>query len=188
MRKYVLLVGTLLICGGPTFAQPHKCIEAKDAGYNQISAYYDPRIDQVNEAIKQIVAKGGDPNSVAIKVGEKFYTLPEISAKLARDKQIGAAAVDKLITDCEQQVKPYQDVINAFVDVQTLGIAKLLPGKMGFVDASDILAGYPLGGPDALIPKARDDILNAIGIGGKNNDLGKIIKDPLRPLKCIFGC
>jgi hypothetical protein len=181
---FVVGVAASLYCGS-AYPQAHQCSEAQTVGDSQVSAYYDPRIKQVSDAIADIIAKGGDPNSVAIKIGDKFYTLPEILAKLNRDKQIGLAGVAKLIDDCNQQVKPYQDVVNSFVNVETLGIASMLPGKMGFVDASDILAGYPLGGPDALVPKARDQLLNSLHIGG---DVAKTIKDPVHAIKCIFGC
>jgi hypothetical protein len=179
------LIVALYAC--PAYAESRQCTDAKDQGNKAVSTYYDPRIQQVNEAIDAIKSKKGDPNTVAIKVGDKFLTLPEISAKLERDKQIALASISVQIDDCEKALKPYQEIVNGFANIANGGIAGLLPGKMGFIDASDILAGYPLGGPDALVPKARDQILNSIGLGG-NNDLGKIVKDPVRPIRCIFGC
>lgn len=171
----------------PALADSQQCTAARDKGKEAVSSYYDPRIKQINDVIQAIKDKGGDPNAIAIKVGNKFYTSPEIAAKLERDKQIALTAVSTQIDDCEKGVKPYQDVVNNFANIATSGIAGQLPAKMAFIDASEILAGYPLGGPDALIPKAREQIMNAVGLGG-NNDLGKIIKDPARPIKCIFGC
>lgn len=166
---------------------PNQCNIAKNKGVENTNSYYNPRIQQVNESIDAIKKGGGDPNSIAVKINGKFMTLPEILAKLNRDKNISLATVDQGVSDCVAAVKPYQKVVNEFANIATGGLAKILPGKMGYIDASDILAGYPLGGKNALIPKARDDALNALGLGG-NNDLGKIIKDPFRPIRCIFGC
>jgi hypothetical protein len=49
--------------------------------------------------------------------------------------------------------------MNDFVAIATGGLSKLLPERMTRIDGSDILAGYPLGGPDAFIPKLREQIL-----------------------------
>jgi len=188
MKKVLLVISLFCFGVSQAYADPNQCRLAKNDGYASINAYYNPRIKQVVDTIKEIKDSGGDPSSIAIKIGDKFYTLPEIEAKLRKEKNIGFATVDSGVDDCVAQVKPYQDLVDGFVDVTTGGIAKLLPGKMGFVDASDILAGYPLGGKNALIPKAREDILKSLGIGGKNNEIGKRLRDPLRDVRCIFGC
>lgn len=191
-HKYILATLFLMVSSFNISAEPNQCKLARDDGYSSVNKYYNPRIKQVSDAISEIVSAGGDPSAIAIKVGDKFYTLPEIDAKLRKEKNIGLSTVNKAVDDCVDGVKPYQDIVNGFVDIATGGLAKFLPGKMGFVDASDILAGYPLGGKDALIPKARKDILNLIGAGGENNDLGKVIKNPVkeaeRAVRCIFGC
>ncbi|MEP4102587.1 hypothetical protein, partial [Paraglaciecola sp.] len=114
-------------------------------------------------------------------------SFPEILAKLKKDKNISLATVDEGVSECTENIKPYQKIVDEFAKITSGGLSEILPGKMGYIDASDILAGYPLGGKDALIPKARDQALESLGLGG-NNDLGKIIKDPARPIRCIFGC
>ena len=159
-----------------------------DPDHPEVNGYYDGRIDQVADAIQDIKNAGGNPNDIAIRVGDELLTLPQIEARLKQDKSKSLASVASSVNDCKEGVKPYQDVVDAFADVLTGGLASALPGKMGHIDASDILAGYPLGGDKALIPKAREDILNALGIGGENNDIAKVIRDPLRPIRCLFGC
>lgn len=190
MKMYKIIVMTCMCVFfnlGYAGDLPNQCKIAKNKGVENTNSYYNPRIKQVNDAIDEISRSGGDPDSIAVKINGKFMTLPEIRSKLKRDKNISLATVDQGISDCVSAVKPYQKVVDEFANISTGGLAKILPGKMGYIDASDILAGYPLGGKNALIPKARDDALNALGLGG-NNDLGKIIKDPLRPIRCIFGC
>lgn len=188
MKKMLLMLMVIGLASNSVAAEPNQCKLARNDGNSAVNQYYNPRIKQVADAISEIRNSGGDPNAIAIKVGDKFYTLPELEAILRKEKNIGLAAVDASVDDCLAEVEPYQKIVDSFIDVSTGGIAKFLPGKMGHVDASDILAGYPLGGKDALIPKAREDILNRIGIGGENNEIGKRIRDPLRDVKCFFGC
>ena len=188
MKCKFLIALFILINSSFIHAEPNQCKLARNDGYSSVNEYYNPRIKQISDSIAEIVAAGGDPSSIAIRVGDKFYTLPEISAKLRKEKNIGMSLVNQQVDECADAVKPYQDLVDGFVNISTGGIAKLLPGKMGYVDASDILAGYPLGGEGAFIPKAREDILNAMGMGGANNEIGKRIRDPFRDVRCIFGC
>ncbi len=185
----VALAG-LLCLGSPAAAGdlPNQCAIAKDKAEASVNGYYKGRIDQVASAIQDIKDAGGNPNDIAIRVGDELLTLPQIEARLKQDQRNSLASVASSVDECKDGVKPYQDVVDAFADVLTGGLAGALPGKMGHVDASDILAGYPLGGKDALIPKAREDALKFLGIGGKNNDIAKVIRDPLRPIRCLFGC
>lgn len=93
---------------------------------------------------------------------------------------------------CIEAVKPANTLVNTVIQalaILTTGGASLaLPPKALYVDMGQVLNGYPFGGDQSLVNKARNDVLNALGIGGANNDLGKIIKDPGRVVRCIFGC
>jgi hypothetical protein len=165
-------------------ADENQCQSARPAGIQKVNEYYDPRIKQVEDVIAEIRTKGGDPDKVAVKIGGKFYTLPQVLQKLQENKSLAITFVDKEINACEAELKPIQDVMNGFVVIATGGLSALAPGKMAYVDVSDILAGYPLGGPSALIPKLREDTFRTLGIGG---DVAKFARDPFR---CIlnFGC
>jgi hypothetical protein len=44
-------------------------------------------------------------------------------------------------------------------------------------------AGYPLGGPDALVPKFGEQVLAALGIQGESNNLARLIRDPVNTIK-----
>jgi hypothetical protein len=108
---------------------------------------------------------------------------------LKRDKSLAVTYVNDEIGKCEKDLKPLQDIVDGWLAIETGGISSLLPGKMGHIDVSDMLAGYPLGGPDALIPHAREQVFKALGIGG---DFKKVIENPLGgPCSVIhkpFGC
>lgn len=80
---------------------------------------------------------------------------------------------------CLQAVKPANTLVNFAIQGYALaatgGLSLLLPEKTLYVDMGEVLHGKPLGGDGALIPKARDDALDALGIGG---DARIIIEDP----------
>ncbi|MCW5718530.1 MAG: hypothetical protein KIS68_11945 [Bauldia sp.] len=180
---------TFLILGyGSASAQNRQCTVGGDAMRESVASYYDPRIDQVQGLIDEITAAGGDANGVRINVGNDEWLTPvEIVAKLRADRALGVASADTAVNECNSDLRPYQDLMDAAVAVATGGLSEIAPGKMLYVDISDILAGYPLGGPNALIPAARTQIFEFLGMG-PNNDLRRIIEDPLRAVRCIFGC
>ena len=56
-------------------------------------------------------------------------------------------------------------------------------------DIKDVTPEHPLGGPNAIIPKAREDILRGLGMAGENNDVAKWLRNPGGQLRCaFFGC
>ncbi len=92
---------------------------------------------------------------------------------------------------CVEAVKPANVgvnlVIQAIAALSTGGASFLLPPKTLYVDMGQVLNGYPLGGSESVVNQARESALNALGIGG-NNDIGNVVRDPGRVIRCIFGC
>lgn len=95
------------------------------------------------------------------------------------------ASLQGELKGCLEAVTPINKVVNFAIQatalVATAGLSTVLPEKSLYVDMGEVLHGKPLGGDEAIIPKARDQVLEGLGIRG---DAAKIIKDP----KCIFGC
>jgi hypothetical protein len=93
---------------------------------------------------------------------------------------------------CVEAVAPANTLVNTVIQaiaiLSTGGAALALPPKALYVDMGEVLHGYPLGGPHSVVNEARESALNALGIGGKNNDIGKVIRDPGRVVRCWFGC
>ncbi|WP_421313011.1 MULTISPECIES: hypothetical protein [unclassified Aeromonas] len=93
---------------------------------------------------------------------------------------------------CVEVVKPANTLVNTVIQaiaiLSTGGASLSLPPKALYVDMGQVLNGYPLGGPQSVVNETRQAVLNALGIGGENNDIGKIIKDPGRIIRCLFGC
>lgn len=84
---------------------------------------------------------------------------------------------------CTAAFKPYQEVVDAMVLIYTGGLSEILAPHMTHVDVSELLAGYPLGGPNALIPKFREDILS-----GDRGTVANIIRDPWKCLTFQRKC
>lgn len=93
---------------------------------------------------------------------------------------------------CVEAVKPANTLVNTVIQaiaiLSTGGASLALPPKALYVDMGQVLNGYPLGGPQSVVNETRQAVLNALGLGGDNNDIGKIIKDPGRVIRCLFGC
>lgn len=91
----------------------------------------------------------------------------------ARDRAFGS--VEQQRTVCYTGYRSKQEMASIVVQVYTGGLSEFLPPSMTYVDMSEIMNGTPLGGPNAVIPRARDDAMSSLGISG---DVGKIIRDP----------
>lgn len=162
----------------PSHAEVRQCRLAENQGNAAVIGYYDARTGQIDE----MSGKGIKTDDLKVKVplangGEEWLTLSQVRQRLADEKTAALKEVANAVDDCERGFKPYQDVMNDFVTIGTAGLSKLLPAPMTRVDVSDILAGYPLGGPDAFIPKLREQLLH-----GDRGTIANIVRDPW---KCI---
>ncbi|TBA16120.1 hypothetical protein [Rhizobium ruizarguesonis] len=101
----------------------------------------------------------------------------------SRNKQRTLAAVDKQKTQCTAQFKSLQDMTDAVVVIYTGGLSKILATRMTHIDVSELLKGYPLGGPNALVPKFRESILKGDRGTGAN-----ILRDPWKCLTFQRKC
>lgn len=87
------------------------------------------------------------------------------------------AEADRKGSECDKQYIVPQLIVDAVVLYYTGGLSKILPEKMTHVDVSQLMSGHPLGGPNAAIPKFREQVLSSIGMGG-NSTPANIIRDP----------
>ncbi len=87
--------------------------------------------------------------------------------------------------ECYAGFRPVQEIVDQIVDFYTDGLSKSLPEKMTRVDISEIMAGKPLGGPNAAVPQVREFFFNSLGIKKDNpGTIGNTVRDPW---KCITG-
>jgi hypothetical protein len=153
--------------------------------------------------IAQAATKVPPDTATVQKLAAELYELNREKAKLEteaygnQDRVValkGAipAELQGRLRGCVEASAPAGKIVNltiqALAILSTGGASLLLPPKSLYVDMSAVLNGYPTGGPNSIINETRQKALDALGIGGKNNDIGKAVRDPGRVIRCIFGC
>ena len=101
----------------------------------------------------------------------------------SRNRDRTLVVVDAQKQQCTAKYKPLQDKMDAVVAYYTGGLSLILAPQMTHVDVSEILKGYPLGGPNALVPKFREQILH-----GDKSTVANIIRDPWKCLSFQRKC
>jgi hypothetical protein len=194
LTRRAFVTGAVSICLSkalPTFAID-KCTDAENAATQTIANQYDSVLKEIDGRIAQCNQKGIDPTKFPYFDKDGNLQVADLSAlrsDLVAQKAKDQSDFDKQIkTDCINKIQPIQDVVDLAMKFATLGISTVLPKHVTNVDVSEIMSGKPLGGNGAVIPDLRESALNAIGAGGQNNDLAKVIRDPGRVVRCIFGC
>jgi hypothetical protein len=117
----------------------------------------------------------------------------QIITNLSNQRDQGIRNIFAAYNACVSGIAPYQSIIDTATFYLSGGINQVVPHKALYIDASNLLAGTPFGGQNALIPQAREQILSMLGIGGTTADF---IRNPLQitqggpvrlPWNPIFG-
>lgn len=184
VQRWHVLLGAILFAVLTTASAQDVCRQAAAQQDAQIRVAYGSQIDFWLRIAAALQAKGINPAAFpqAMPDGSvQVLNIPWIIQNLAMQRDTGLRAVFQSFQQCATGFAPYQQIVNTGVFFLTGGMSQVLPPAATHVDASRILTGTPFGGPNALLPKARDQVLNGLGIGG---DVAKIIRNPV----CIFGC
>lgn len=191
MRPILLLLASILFFGTsltPGHTQLAQCDEARNKAVQAVNSTYAETISDIDRMIQQAKDNGYDPRKFPyFDKDNNLHTVDLIAAKddlLSRRGADQKAVSDKVNAECDKQLQPIQDIVDASVAIATLGLSEVLPKHFTHIDTSEIIiGGKPLGGDNALIPKARDDILDGLGVGGTGR---KIIVDPVGAIKDLF--
>jgi hypothetical protein len=84
--------------------------------------------------------------------------------------------------ECMRGYRQPQSIVDTAMNIYTFGLSSRLGGA-AHVDTSEILNGTPLGGPNAVIPQVREQILNHDNGTGAN-----IVRDPIGCLTFAHKC
>lgn len=169
--------------------------------------------DRVATIYKDVATKSSSMADAATKIPPDYATIRQLGEqitalnreraqletegfnnidRIAALKGVVPAELQGKLRGCLEASAPLNKLVNLSIQslaiASTGGLALALPPKALYVDMSAVLNGYPTGGPNSVINEARDSALNALGIGGKNNDIGKIVRDPIKVISCLFGC
>lgn len=150
----------------------------------QIRNAYGYQIDYYLRLAAAAQAKGFSPENFpqagpsGVVVAVNIYAVVQ---NLAYQRDTALQAVFQGFSDCARGFAPYQQILNIGSFFLTGGMSSIIPPAATYIDASRLFSGTPFGGPAAMVPQAREQILNTLGIGG---DVAKVIRNPI----CIFGC
>lgn len=176
------VMGTMAFGAAPASAGQDACESARSAGLAAVAAQFSGAISSLDE----MASRGVDLSKVAVEVNGQFVSLAQLRAKVTSDQASLVATVNAGADRCNQGFEPYQQAADALVTFFSGGLNLVLPAQMFRVDVSQILGGYPLGGPNAIVPQIRETALRALGISGT---LERIIVDPVNTIlggNCSF--
>jgi hypothetical protein len=137
--------------------------------------------------IQKLGQEQADLNKEKTRLEAEAYALQDQAVPL---KGTIPAELQGKLRGCVAATAPADQLVNLTIQIlaimSTGGASLALPPKALYVDMGAVLNGYPTGGPDSAINQARQSALNALGIGGENNDIGKTIKDPVGAIRNLF--
>lgn len=149
--------------------------------------FYAARIAATQELISDDKRAGKDPSKHEYEGGLATVDLNELLARTLIAKDQAYASADEQASKCDMEAVPdflgdAQKVSDYAAVIATLPYALLNKeyAEKAHIDLGEVYKGKPLGGDNALIPKAREDAFDALGIGG---DVAQAIRDPGKPLR-----
>lgn len=167
-----------------------QCAEYGKKIREKVNEFFNPRIEATEKIIADETAAGRDPTQYSIQGGIATINLVKLVQKIKESKDLGMKNAEAHEQQCDKGAVPDWIGDAQKVSDMALGIAMLplivLTGNLAaaHVDLGEVFHGRPLGGDNAFIPKMRDDVLDALGIGG---DMRKLINDPFNVINDFFA-
>jgi hypothetical protein len=170
------------------------CADAKTQGERQITAGFQPFIDEFTTIIANINKQNKsplpgqpkiDPRHVYDPAHNQWNDILQLLNDTIVQKQAALVQFDRKVSaGClTPQTQAFlQTMLDAAAAYFTAGLSLALPERATHVDFNQILQGKPLGGPNSAVNAARDAAFNGLGMG-QNNDLRKAVSDPINTTK-----
>ena len=156
----------------------------------KVEEFFTPRIAETQALIDAELAAGRNPEQYEIQGGMVTINLRKLLQKIKDMKELGMKNAELHESACDEDAVPNWIGDATKVTDIALGIAMLpmilLTGNlaMSHVDLGEVYKGKVFGGNNAFVPKVRDDILDALHIGG---DVRKFINDPFNETNNFFA-
>jgi hypothetical protein len=184
MRWWVLIFIAFLLAGNPPLrADEQACRKAEASAFQTVNAAFGPKIDLLLKLGKVLQDKGTDPRKYPIvKSNGTFENIDLVKAvsNLAFENANAVKQIHDAAVDCTKTLSGPERISALAAFFSTERLASVWPSQLAHIDISEMMSGQPLGGQTALVPKARDEIVRELNIGGET---ANIIRDPLR---CFF--
>lgn len=167
------------------------CNKIKRDGVKNLVDYYNGNISDVALLIEDYEKKGLDPTKFNPGVGKDLVNLIQLVEDFEKQKLKDISEFEKEVDEnCSSDTEALlQSVVDYYTEAvlakYTKGLSLILPKHMKHIDVKEILDGKPLGGKNSMVNKFRDDVLKNLGLGD-NNDITKIVKDPVKQTKKII--
>ena len=172
-----------------SYAGERVCDDARSKAAATIDANYKPVITTIDVHEKELKAANIDPTKFPyFDENNHLQTidLTKLKSDLEARQKTDLEQINAQINqECDEKMKPIQNVVDVAKAIATLGVSEILPERMTNIDVSNILNGHPLGEDTSLVPKMREDALKAIGASGENNDIRRIVSNPVSPWKWV---
>ena len=156
-----------------------RCADDLAKEFSHVQTVYHPQLESTMETIKRLQDAGLDPNQYVVEFDDQLIP---ITYKYVSLKERASAAVTIAENEAENCVESVEQVR------QTYEIARLPATLFGLekqtrIDFAEIFKDgkvhKPFGGDSAFVPRAREQILKELNIGG---DVAKVIRDPKQAL------
>lgn len=163
-----------------------QCVDWGNSIKERADAYYDHQISKTQELIQLAVAAGKNPAAFELEGGVATINYEELLQVTINAKATAYADADARVQSCDANAVPdwIGDAQKVFDYATTIALLPYVAVIQNYaaakIDLGEVYKGRLFGGDNALIPKARDDALNALGIGG---DVAKVIKDPVNTIQ-----
>lgn len=156
----------------------------KDAAATRIAEI--AATDPTSPDIQKLAARIQEIDKSTAKLASEAFNLQDTVVSLKTTVPVELAGE---LRGCVEASRPANTLVNLTIQtlaiISTGGASLALPEKALYVDMSAVLNGYPLGGPDSTVIKARNDAAKALGINLEkdNGFIGNAVKNPLQPWK-----
>jgi hypothetical protein len=163
-----------------------QCEDWGDAIRQQADRFYDHQINATRELIQKARDEGKDSSSVELEGGIATINYERLLQDTIDAKQLAYSDADAKAAQCDANAVPdwlsdAQKTTDYAMTVALLPYVALTNRYAAAkVDLGEVYKGRTFGGDSALIPKARDEAFNALGIGG---DVAKVLRDPVNEVR-----
>jgi hypothetical protein len=165
-----------------TTVYKQQCVDWGEAIRAKVEEFYGPRIVATEKLISDAIAKNLDPQKVVLEDGIATINYEALLTRTNDAKSASLAGVDSQVAACDKDAvpdwlaDPQKKSDYALTIAMLPYVALTQQYAAAKVDLGEVYKGHPLGGDGALIPKAREEVLNALGIKGEQAEW---LRDPV---------
>ncbi|MFM0125704.1 MULTISPECIES: hypothetical protein [Paraburkholderia] len=159
-----------------------QCAAWGNAIRQKADEFYNHQIEETKNLIKDSIGKGLNPKAIELEGGIATVDYEILLQRTINAKNSAYADSESREATCNAAAPPEwvgdtQKITDFAMTVALLPYVALTHDYAAQkIDLGEVYKGHTFGGDNALFPKARADVLSALGIGG---DTAKFLSDPV---------